>query len=119
MTLTLATVGLIYAACVLLHHAHPKRSAVAWVKQNEYAPRLLRIGAVTFIVLIQLVLAVAVGWERGIPILLAVLAGAGALSLITATLAPKTHIPVGFVALTVGVFCSGMVLLSGVGIGAA
>ncbi|MEL7297135.1 MAG: hypothetical protein AAGJ86_05700 [Pseudomonadota bacterium] len=119
MTLTLATVGLIYAACVLLHHAHPKRSAIAWVKQNEYAPRLLRIGAVTFIVLIQLVLAVVVGWERGIPILLAVLAGAGALSLITATLAPKAHVPIGFVALTVGTLCSGLVLLSDVGVGAA
>lgn len=117
MALTLATVGLIYAACVLLHHAHPKRTAIGWVKHNDPAPRLVRIGAVVLLVIAQWVLAFALGWERGIPVLLAAVAGAGALSLIGATLAPRTHIPVGIAALAVGVFsaCATLMLHPGVG----
>ncbi|MEL6198952.1 MAG: hypothetical protein AAFR09_01970 [Pseudomonadota bacterium] len=109
MSLTLASLGLIYAACVALHHAHPKRTAFDRVRTHSGAQRGLRLGAVLLLAATQLLLAAAVGWERGIPIMLGVLAATGALSLIVATLAPRTHLPGGAALLGTGMISAGFV----------
>ncbi|MEM9172351.1 MAG: hypothetical protein AAGA84_06560 [Pseudomonadota bacterium] len=110
MALTLATAGLLYAACVLLHHAHPKRSDINWVASDERAPTIMRWSAVVLIAMAQLLLAAAIGWERGIPVLLAVLAGAGVFSLLTATLASRAHVAGGLILFIVGVAGAGSYL---------
>ena len=112
MSLTLASIGLVYAVCVALHHAHPKRTAFEHVRTDVRAQKALRIGAVVVLCLAQWLIAQAVGWERGIPILLGVLAAAGARSLIVATLAPRSHLPGGAVLMATGTISAGITLAS-------
>lgn len=73
---------------------------------------MLRSAAAAMIAAALLVLAARIGWERAIPVALAVLAGGGILCVLAAVFAPKAHVLSGAVLLIVGVLASVAVFLT-------
>lgn len=103
MFLALTSAGLLYAACVALFHAHPKRSRVELVRSHEHGPLVVRAGASVLILATTMIVASPLGWERAIPIVLGVLAGAGILCVLAGVLTPRRHLLGGAVSLAVGI----------------
>ena len=112
MLLTLSSTGLLYAACVALYHAHPKRSRLESLRDAARGPAVLRSAAAAMIAAALLLLASRIGWERAIPVALGVLAGGGIVCVLAAVFTPRTHVLGGTVLLVIGVLASIVALLT-------
>ena len=112
MLLTLSSTGLLYAACVALYHAHPKRSQFESLRRTARGPALLRSAAAAMIVAALLVLASRIGWERAIPVALGVMAGGGIVCVLAAVFTPKAHVVGGTILLAIGALASVGVLFT-------
>ncbi|MEM9209626.1 MAG: DUF3325 family protein [Pseudomonadota bacterium] len=102
MLLSLSSSSLLYAACVALFHAHPKRSQLAFVRASERAGNWLRLAAYLLMAITLWLCASHVGWEYAIPIVIGVVGGAGILSLLASVYWPKIHLPSGIGLLVLG-----------------
>ena len=111
MFLALTSAGLLYAACVALFHAHPKRTRVELVRSHEQGPLVVRAGASVLILATTMIVASPLGWERAIPIVLGVLAAAGVLCVLAAVYTPRRHLLGGAVSLAVGVVSGAAAIL--------
>ena len=67
MLLTLSSAGLLYAACVALYHADPKRSQFESLRTAARGPGVLRSAAAAMIVAALFVLASRIGWDAPFP----------------------------------------------------
>ncbi len=102
MLLTLSSTGLLYAACVALYHAHPGRSRLESVRNAPAGPLMLRTAAAATMAAALFLLASQIGWERAVPVTLAVLAGGGILCVLAAVFVPKTHLASGVALFVIG-----------------
>lgn len=102
MSLTLTSAGLLYAACVALFHAHPKRTRVELVRTREHGAMVVRGAASVLILATTMIIASQLGWEKAIPIVLGVLAAAGILCVLAAVFTPRRHVLGGTVLLVIG-----------------
>lgn len=110
MLLTLSSAGLLYAACVALYHADPKRSQFESLRTAARGPGVLRSAAAALIVVALLVLASRIGWERAVPVALGILAGGGIVCVLAAVFTPKAHVMGGTILLIAGTVASIAVL---------
>lgn len=83
---------LAYMACASFYQAGERRSQVALLKASPAVRRGVYAGAWILLLVALWLLATPQGWERGVPIWLGVLTGAGALSLFIAALRPTWHV---------------------------
>ena len=83
---------LAYMACAGFYQAGERRSHVAFLNANATVRRVVYAGAWGLLLIALWLLALPQGWERGVPIWLGVLIGAGALSLFIAALRPAWHV---------------------------
>ncbi|MEM9530257.1 MAG: hypothetical protein AAGA23_05020 [Pseudomonadota bacterium] len=96
---------LAYAACSGFFHAAPGRSAWSLTRDSARAGRVVRGLAWALLALAIAPLVPVVGWERAIPIWIAVLMGAGILSLLLAIFLPRPHLYSGAAALAAAAIC--------------
>lgn len=102
MLLTLSSTGLLYAACVALYHADPKRSQFERLRSATRGSAVLRSAAAAMVVAALLLLASRIGWERAIPVALGVMAGGGIVCVLAAVFTPRAHVMGGTILLVVG-----------------
>ncbi|MEO0612458.1 MAG: hypothetical protein AAFY83_03975 [Pseudomonadota bacterium] len=107
MLATIFTTILLYSACTLFVQAHKKRSTIPSVRSSLRAQALLKIVGWILVAGGLYLLAQSIGWERGIPVWLALFIGSALLNLLVHALWRERHL------VTSGVFAVFLVMISG------
>lgn len=88
----------LYCACFGFYHASAKRTAFEAIKTSNQNQKMVFWGSWALLAAALLMAASLQGWERGIPVWLALLNLTGGLSLLVTALAPKHHVLTGKIA---------------------
>ncbi len=118
MILTSATVialvlCLQYVACVVLHHANPRRTNITILVDSELIRRSVKLLACCALMVSVFLSASLQGWERGVPIWLCLISVAGFVSLYISAYAPSKHLTTGIAAFIATLFFSAALLVLG------
>ncbi|MEL7201661.1 MAG: hypothetical protein AAFR27_11715 [Pseudomonadota bacterium] len=104
--------ALLYIACVLFYQAHAKRSSFDALKNSVSLQWGVKIAAWCVALAALFVLARPQGWERGVPVWIALFMATGFASIFVGSLSSERHLQTGAVAF-VGAAVSGLVMVTG------
>lgn len=93
---------LLFSACAMLYQADTRRGALSVVRNNSGVRKGLRLGAWLVFAFTLVMIAGLQGWERGIPVWLAMFTAVFILGLFLSAEKPKWHGPACGVSLAAG-----------------
>ena len=102
MLIVLGVLFLLFSACAMLYQADARRGALVVIRNNPRVRTGLRLGAWLVFAVTLVMIAGLLGWERGIPVWLAMFTAVFVSGLFLAAQKPGWHGPVCCISLAAG-----------------